>query len=112
MIGFKRVANIIAETKDFVTFNKEKLVEQEEINLYEALQTLHQDIDAALQNKDYPLALQYLIKFGKVIDAFFDRVLVNCEDDELRNNRHSLLKEVKKEFLRVADLSLIVLETG
>ncbi len=112
VIGFKRVANIIAETKDFVTFNKEKLVEQEEINLYEALQTLHQDIDAALQNKDYPLALQYLIKFGKVIDAFFDRVLVNCEDDELRNNRHSLLKEVKKEFLRVADLSLIVLETG
>ena len=112
VIGFKRVANIIAGTKDFVTFNKEKLVEQEEINLYEALQTLHQDIDAALQNKDYPLALQYLIKFGKVIDAFFDRVLVNCEDDELRNNRHSLLKEVKKEFLRVADLSLIVLETG
>ena len=112
VIGFKRVANIIAETKDFVTFNKEKLVEQEEINLYEALQTLHQDIDAALQNKDYPLALQYLIKFGKVIDAFFDRVLVNCEDDELRNNRHSLLKEVKNEFLRVADLSLIVLETG
>jgi len=111
VIGFKRVANIIAETQDFVPFNKDKLVEPEEINLYEALQILHQDIDSALQNKDYPLALQYLIKFGKVIDAFFDAVLVNCEDDELRNNRHSLLKEVKKEFLRVADLSLIVLET-
>lgn len=111
VIGFKRVANIIAETTEFVPFDKNKLVEPEEINLYISLQKLHNDIDSALQKKDYPLALQYLISFGKVIDAFFDAVLVNCDDEVLHNNRHSLLREVKNEFLRVADLSLIVLET-
>jgi len=111
VIGFKRVANIIAETTEFVPFDKNKLVEPEEINLYKSLQKLHNDIDSALQKKDYPLALQYLISFGKVIDAFFDAVLVNCDDEVLHNNRHSLLREVKNEFLRVADLSLIVLET-
>jgi glycyl-tRNA synthetase beta chain len=58
------------------------------------------------------LALQKLIQFGKVIDDFFAAVLVNCEDKTISANRHSLLREVKKEFLRVADLSLIVLETG
>jgi len=112
VIGFKRVANIIAETKEFIPLQKDKLIEPEEIKLYQGLQVLHQDIDSALQKKDYPLALQKLIQFGKVIDDFFDAVLVNCEDKTLSANRHSLLREVKKEFLRVADLSLIVLETG
>lgn len=111
VIGFKRAANIIADTVDFVPFSIDKLSEPEEIALYKALQILHQNIDAALQEKDYSLALQLLIDFGKVIDNFFDAVLVNCDDTELRNNRHSLLKEVKNEFLRVADLSLIVSET-
>ncbi|HPS60691.1 MAG TPA: glycine--tRNA ligase subunit beta [Candidatus Cloacimonas sp.] len=112
VIGFKRVANIIAETKEFIPLQKDKLLEPEEINLYQSLQVLHQDIDSALQKKDYPLALQKLIQFGKVIDDFFAAVLVNCEDKTISANRHSLLREVKKEFLRVADLSLIVLETG
>jgi len=111
VIGFKRVANIIAETTEFKEFSVALLKEPAEIALFTGLQELTLRIEKALLGKDYPAALGYLIGFGKVIDNFFDEVLVNCDDTALRNNRHALLKQVRQEFLRVADLSLIVLES-
>jgi glycyl-tRNA synthetase beta chain len=110
VIGFKRVANIIANTKEFCAVNEQLLVEEAEKNLYLLLQKLHGDIDMALQAKDYGKALTHLIAFGVAIDNFFDAVLVNCDDEAIKNNRHALMWEVKQEFLRVADLSQIVLE--
>lgn len=111
VIGFKRVANIIAETKEFSDLQVQLILEPAEKEIYNSLQCLHQEIDTALSSKDYQLALQHLIFFGKAIDAFFDAVLVNCPEEALRANRHALLMEIRKEFLRVADLSLIVLES-
>ncbi len=111
VIGFKRVANIIADTKEFAELDPTQLTEAAEQTLYTGLITLHKDIDLALQNKDYPQALRYLIDYGKAIDEFFEAILVNCDDFDLKANRHALLKLVKNEFLRVADLSLIVLES-
>lgn len=110
VIGFKRVANIIGETRVFSPLNPMLLQDPSELELHKLLQKLHAEIDTALSTKDYPLALQYLIAFGVAIDKFFDAVLVNCDDLTLRANRHALLLEIKNEFLRVADLSLIVLE--
>jgi glycyl-tRNA synthetase beta chain len=111
VIGFKRVANIIAETKTFSELQVQYLLEPAERGIHSALQSLHQDIDIALGSKDYVVALQHLIAFGGAIDTYFDAVLVNCEDEVLRANRHALLMEIRKEFLRVADLSLIVLDS-
>ena len=42
------------------------------------------------------------------MDAFFDGVMVNVEDDALRNNRLNLLKQLRDLFLQVADISLLV----
>ncbi|MDD4308888.1 MAG: glycine--tRNA ligase subunit beta [Candidatus Cloacimonetes bacterium] len=108
VIGFKRVANIIADTKEFPPLKVSLLLEQAEITLHELLLKLHEQIDTALQYKDYSIALSHLIDYGKAIDDFFDAVLVNCEDAITRINRHALLWDVKQEFLRVADLSQIV----
>jgi len=110
VIGFKRVSNIIAEDREEPLFNELDLVEPAERNLFTQLQVLRSEIDGALVNHDYALALQKLIGFGAVIDKFFDDVLVNCDDETLKTNRHALLLMVRREFLRVADLSLIVLE--
>ncbi len=111
VIGFKRVSNIIAETNEFSEFSVGLMAEQAERELYSGLQVLHSEIDEALGKKNYSHALQRLIVYGKAIDTFFDAVLVNCDDTAIRNNRHALLLLIKQEFLRVADLSLIVLES-
>jgi len=42
-----------------------------------------------------------------VIDAFFEKVMVNVEDKELRINRLSMLEKLRELFLRVADISLL-----
>jgi len=44
------------------------------------------------------------------IHSFFDRVLVNAEDEKLRLNRLQLLSEVRALFLRGWDLSRVVVE--
>ena len=42
-----------------------------------------------------------------MVDNFFDQVLVNAEDDTIRLNRLALLKELREQFLRVADLAVL-----
>lgn len=110
VIGFKRVANIINAERDFSDLAPSLLEAEEEQELYSRLQKLHLEIDHSLGRSDYTQAIALLVEFGAHIDRFFDSVLVNCEDPKLRNNRYALLNSVKNEFLRVADISRIVLE--
>ena len=44
------------------------------------------------------------------IDLFFDKVLVNAEDPDIRRNRLALLFRLKQELSTVGDLSEIVTE--
>lgn len=110
VIGFKRVANIIAQSQSFAALDPSLLEHASERSLHQGLQALSAAIGQALEDLDYPLALQHLVHFGTLIDKFFDDVLVNCEDAALKANRYALLADVRAEFLRVADLSLIVVE--
>jgi len=41
------------------------------------------------------------------LTAFFDEVMVNTEDEKVRNNRQSLLNQLRKLFLQIADISLL-----
>ena len=110
VIGFKRVANIIADNSLFENLNPSLLEAGAETELYNGLLGLSGDISRALTELDYASALAHLVRYGKLIDTFFDDVLVNCEDAVLRANRYALLAKIKAEFLRVADLSLIVVD--
>lgn len=110
VIGFKRVANIIEAEKELPQVDESLFEEAAEKALYTELKSLHTQIDASLQKNDYNEAISILIKYGASIDAFFDAVLVNCENPALRQNRQALMRDVKKEFLRVADISRLVIE--
>ncbi len=48
-----------------------------------------------------------LAELRDVIDAFFEKVMVNVEDKDLRINRLSMLEKLRELFLRVADISLL-----
>jgi len=111
IIGFKRAANILegSAEKGYV-LNPELFVQEEEKALFASLQELRIRLDSALEADDYELALQELVQIGPAIDRFFDEVLVNCEDESLRHNRHALLSEIKSEFLKVADISKLVID--
>jgi len=108
--GFKRVSNIINEHREFRNFQKELLEEKTEKLLYDSYLELEAEIEQHLKKKDYSFVLQLLIKYGKIIDRFFDDVLVNVEKEDLKENRYSLLLMIRKLFMKVADLSKIVIE--
>jgi glycyl-tRNA synthetase beta chain len=55
----------------------------------------------------YQEALVELAELREVIDAFFEKVMVNVEDKDLRINRLSMLEKLRELFLRVADISLL-----
>ncbi len=54
---------------------------------------------------DYTGSLQALAALRSPVDAFFDGVMVNAEEMDLRRNRQGLLKSLFEAMNRVADLS-------
>jgi glycyl-tRNA synthetase beta chain len=46
------------------------------------------------------------------INRFFDEVMVMADDDQVRKNRLALLRELRNQFLKVADLSLLQQSTS
>jgi glycyl-tRNA synthetase beta chain len=112
VISFKRVSNIIADAKEIPSINEDLLVTDEERDLYSALMIQSGAIASELDRTDYAAVIRCLIELGPQIDLFFDKVLVNCEDKALKQNRYALLSLIRREFLHVADLSLIVVESA
>ena len=64
----------------------------------------------ALSMGDYHEALHALVGLRPVIDAFFEAVMVNADDQAIRGNRLTLLKEVDELFMSFADFSQVVVQ--
>jgi len=105
----KRIANILkkAEAEGPVDphVNPELLQEQAEQDLYAALQRFVPEANARFEAGDFTGSLQTLAVLRAPVDAFFDDVMVNAEQMDLRLNRQGLLKSLHLAMNRVADLS-------
>ena len=73
--------------------------------LHAALMERRATVAAALEQRRYDLAFAELAQLRPQVDAFFEGVLVNDPDAQLRNNRLALLGELRALFTRIADLS-------
>lgn len=103
----KRVANIIAKTNNDVSFNESLLKEDAEKCLYSEISKISSEVTSLYENNDYTGALSKLSLLKESIDQFFDQVMVNCEDEDVKNNRIALLKILRGMFTHIADISLL-----
>lgn len=104
----KRVANILAKTEETLGDVDPALFEcGAESTLFASLQQAQKELDKTLEAADYAAALNCLAGLRGVVDGFFDQVLVNAEDKAVRLNRLALLKALRSQFLRVADLAVL-----
>ena len=104
----KRVSNILGKLEAqhaFSEVNTDLLVEPQEKDLFQALNALKSVCDKHLQGAEYTETLAALASLRAPVDAFFDGVMVNAEEQALRNNRLNLLKTLRDMFLEVADIS-------
>jgi glycyl-tRNA synthetase beta chain len=103
----KRVGNILKKTEEAAATQCDAalLREPAEAALSEALGRIVPEADAAFEAGDYSGSLQILAALRDPVDAFFDKVMVNVEDPELRANRLALLTRLHDAMNRVADLA-------
>lgn len=108
--GYKRANNILtqAEAKDGVEYRygaDEKFAEtDEERALFTALAKARDKVNPALASEDFAGAMAQLAGLRAPIDAFFEAVQVNSDNDIVRRNRLNLLHEIVEICGRVADL--------
>jgi len=95
MVTFKRVANIVRQANEQATTIEPNYFEHAaEANLNNALNQARNDYTQALKQRRFDEALAILSTLRPHADAFFDAVLVNCDDDRRRLNRLALLANV------------------
>ena len=102
----KRIGNILKKADEVdAHVNVALLQEDAEKGLYAAIQKLLPESTAQFEAGDYTASLQTLAALHGPVDAFFDDVMVNAEEMDLRLNRQGLLKSLHVAMNRVADLS-------
>ncbi len=104
---FNRVISL-SKKADSIDINDTLFQEKEEVDLYNSLNNLQEDFDQALDNKKYDQAMRILGSLKGPVDNFFDNVMVMVDDEEIKNNRLSLIGKISDNMLKVCDLSKIV----
>jgi glycyl-tRNA synthetase beta chain len=99
--SFKRIKNILkqAEYSDRGAYREELLEAGPELDLYEEI----------VRTTNLPLESR-IAALRPRVDLFFDKVLVNAPDPDIRRNRLALLQSLLTEFSTIADFSEIVTE--
>ena len=102
----KRIANILKKAGEVdAHVNTALLSEDAEKQLHAAMQQLLPPSEAQFKAGDYTASLQTLAALRAPVDAFFEGVMVNADEMDLRLNRQGLLKMLHAAMNRVADLS-------
>ena len=102
----KRVGNILKKAQDVqAAINPALLQEAAEKDLADALKNVAKKADEAWSRGDYAANLQALASLKVPVDAFFEHVMVNADDEALKANRLGLLATLHGAMNRVADLS-------
>lgn len=112
VILFKRVSNILKAATDPLpaTLDVARLVDPNEQALLAATERARVRSAELWERRDYAAILPELLAMGEAIHGFFDKVMVNVDDAEVRRNRLRLLTDVRDLFLRGWDLSRAVVE--
>lgn len=96
---FKRLVNIIKEEVNY-KIDESLFKQQEEKNLFKAFK----DINLHSSSKE---KLKEIFNLKDKIDAFFEKVMINVENQQLKNNRLALINEIAKPILQIANLKEI-----
>lgn len=104
----KRVANILAKADNVGESVQENLLtETAEKALYQAILSAKETVKPLQDKADYQGVLTALTALASPLSDFFDNVMVNADDENLKNNRLALLGQVRTLFLSVADIGVL-----
>ncbi|MCE2928289.1 MAG: glycine--tRNA ligase subunit beta [Candidatus Caenarcaniphilales bacterium] len=101
-----RVINIAAKDQEssgvLNTINTQLIKEEPEMKFLTAIQSVDMPIEKLANHESTKL-----LELVEPINEFFDKILVNVDDQELRRNRKNLVKYASKVFAGICDFSLL-----
>lgn len=105
----KRIENILKKSSEEVppVVDEALLSAPEEKALYEALKKVNKAVEGKFEKGEYEDILVAFAPLKAPVDAFFDKVMVNVDDEALRRNRLALLNELHRSMNQVAKLSCL-----
>ena len=105
--SYKRAANILDKAGKGITGRPDAVLfrKDEEKILYEKINEIRKAFTVKDDNKDYETLLIRLSETKESMDNFFDNVVVNDENQNIKNNRLELLKMFCNTFDNFIDFS-------
>jgi glycyl-tRNA synthetase beta chain len=105
----KRVSNLLGKLEGQVptTVQAHYFDSPTEFALNAAIQQAESNVKPLADARQYSLALAQLASLREPVDAFFEGVMVNAENADVRANRYALLAKLRGLFLGVADISVL-----
>lgn len=94
MGGYNRANNMLAKVKKFAVVDKALFEEDAEISLYAGLTAAKAEVEKAMAENNYNAALSAVSSLRPLIDGFFENVMIMSKDENVKNNRLAVLKEI------------------
>jgi glycyl-tRNA synthetase beta chain len=112
LAGYKRATNIVRieekkDAREYTGAPDRDLYEPEEEELAYWINRVKIEAKRAIGAEAFEVAMSYMAQLRPHVDAFFDKVTVNVDDEPLRENRLKLLNEIRAATRAVADFSKI-----
>jgi glycyl-tRNA synthetase beta chain len=112
-VSFKRIRKILEKAGPpagwkLPAVRSELFKEDAERDLHSHAASAIQEVEQQKKAGRYREALQGIAALRPAVDRFFDEVMVNADDEEIRKNRLTLLSGLLSEFSTLADFSEIV----
>jgi len=102
--AFKRVVNIVKDHSGNEVLS-ELFVETAEEQLHSTLSDVREKVEAKILDKNYLDSLLIMKELKEPVDHFFDNVMVMDKDPKIKENRLSMLSQIKNLFFKIADFS-------
>ncbi len=109
VLTFKRADNIIRKSTDDLTgqYKKALLREDAEQKLAAELERLLPIFEKNWKDDNYLELFSLLRQLRPFVDEFFEKIMVNCEEQDIRLNRLNLLKALVSLLGKLADFSAL-----
>lgn len=103
-VAFKRVVNIVKDHAGEKVLD-EHFVESAEEHLHNSLNDVRDKVEDKIVEKNYLESLLLMKNLKDPVDNFFDNVMVMDENPQIKENRLSMLANIKSLFFKIADFS-------
>jgi len=105
----KRVTNILKKSSGILSVNiKENLLrESSEIILYDTINNIKDELNSLLEEHSYLGYLQKLNILNACVKTFFEEVMINVDDQDIKLNRLSLLNITNNYYNNLANLAIL-----